>query len=249
MKRHTILLILITASVLSSSCVRRPLDEGPEREAPLAAEFHVVDGIRTLDKILRRPELSVTVTGGADDTVYEALFRIGDGPERTVRSIWNGVPKDLSGELLSFSEYGPLTLTGYLIDTGDPAVRIPLDTTVWMAYAPASRGPLTVKTEDRDEPLSGGTVFTAGETGTLEVSYTPEDTFLHIGVSVPEESPLELSGRGVTHTRGRYAIPFSVTAAGETVVTVTFANGRETETIEYTVTCRESEASQPDNNE
>ena len=64
MKRHTILFILTIATLFSVSCVRRPLDEGPEQEAPLAAEFHVVDGIRTLDKILRRPELSVTVTGG-----------------------------------------------------------------------------------------------------------------------------------------------------------------------------------------
>ena len=237
MKRHSILPSLILAFLLSTSCVRHPPADSPGQETPLAAEFHVVDGIRTLDKVLRRPELSVTVKGGDDDTVYEALFRIGDGPERTVRSIWNGVPKDFSGELLSFSEYGPLTLKGYLIDTGDPAVRIPLDTTVWMAYAPARHGGLTVKSESREEPLAEGTLFTAGETGTLEVGYTPEDTFLHIGVSVPEESPLVLSGGDISHTRGRFAIPFSVTAAGETVVTVSFTNARETETLEYPVTC------------
>ena len=228
------------------SCDRRRLDVGPKEEAPLAVKVEAVDGIRTIERVLRSPSLAVTVVNGGDQATYEAVFSVNGGPERTVRSIWNGVLKDLSGELLGLDGYGPIDIKGYLYDTAVLTERIPLDTTVWMAYAPATRGALLVSTPRREEPVGNGTVLEVGESGTLELRYTPEDTFLHVGLSVPEGSPLSLNGRSAVNLNGRFSVPFSVRESGETVITLTTANGRDVQAEEYAVVCKQP--AQNDNN-
>jgi hypothetical protein len=231
--------ILSLVILAVGACTRLPLEEAPRDEAPLRVRVEVTDGIRTVDRLLRRPELVITVLNGSDDTSYEAVFSINDGPERTVRSIWNGVPKDLSGELLSLSGYGPVSLKGYLYDTAVLTGRVPLDTTLWIAYAPAARGSTLILTPDREEPLVTGSVFTVGESGTLEIAYTPGDTFLHIDLSVPEGSPLVLSADGAANRGGRFSIPFSVRDAGESVITLSTRNGRDETSAEYSIVCRQ----------
>lgn len=230
--------LFLVAAIVLVACVRHSIDNTIEDEHPLAVTVLATDGMRTLEKILRMPSLTITVANGSDETCYEAAFRVNDGPERTVRNIWNGVPKDLSGEFLSQTEYGAIYIKGFLIDTSAPSERIAIDTVLWMAYAPSLHSTVSIVTPDRDETLLPETAFSVGETGHLEMRYTPEDTFLPISITVPEGSPLALHGELLSP--GGYRIPFSVEAPGETTVTVTIENGRERETLEYSVLCKES---------
>lgn len=249
MKPYIPLTIILICALVFYACVRRSLETEPYDEAPLAVKLTVSDGMRTVDKVLRLPALSVTVVNGRDEAEYEALFRLDDGPERTVHSIWNGVEKDLSGELLSLTGYGCVSLKGYLIDKERPTERIPIDTLVWMAYAPALRSAVSIHSAEREETLLPGTSFTVGESGTLELNYTPEDTFLHVMITVGEDSPLVLLDRAAVNRGGHFSVPFVVMGEGESILTLEIENGRETETQQYTLVCQDPVPDEPEEGE
>lgn len=245
MKPCILLAVILVCAAVLYSCVRRSVETEPYETAPLAVKLTVLDGMRTVDKVLRLPSLSVTVVNGRDDAEYQAHFRLDDGPERTVHSIWNGVEKDLSGEFLSLTGYGCASLRGYLIDTDRPTERIPIDTLVWMAYAPARRSAFSVHTREREEPLLPGTSFIVGESGTLELGYTPEDTFLHVNITTGEDGPLMLLEEEAVNRDGRFSVPFVIAGAGEGVLTMETENGREKESRLFTLVCRESVLEEP----
>ena len=239
---HPSLYIFALSLLSAAACQKPPVQDPVPAPAGLSVTLTGTDGVRTLERVLRLPELALTVTGGREASVYEARLSVNGGRERTLRSIWNDVPKDLSGELLSFREYGEITVRGYLCDPSSPTVRIGIDTTLWMAYVPAETGPLTLVLGETDGPLPDKALLTAGQSGTLELRYTPEDTFLHVELSVPEGSPLLLGEP--RSASGQFAVPFTVSGPGETALTLTTRNGRDTLTRSFAILCNEPELQQ-----
>ena len=220
------------------SCIR-PHPSGqddPGDAPPFRVELQVEDGMRTLDRVLLRPRLTLTVSGGGEDALYEALLRLGNGPERTVRHIWSGVPKDLSGEILSLSDCGSVTVTGYVHDTADPSERMPFEGGVRMSYAPAEMEPFVVVTPSGREPLLDGMTLTEGTSGTMETAYSPEDTYLHIALSVKDApAPLLIESSEASNHRGRFSIPFYAAREGACTLTVMSTSGRDTTITPYLI--------------
>ncbi|MBP3257975.1 MAG: hypothetical protein J6M23_08295 [Bacteroidales bacterium] len=249
MKPVYLLLLLVSAATVLVGCIHHSIERGPVDEYPLSLRLRVTDGVRTLDRVLQRPGFELTVLNGGELTTYEALIQVADGAPRTVRSIWNGVPKDLSGELLSHQGYGPISVKGYLYDTGNPTVRLPLDTTVWMTYAPAIHGDVLIRrTDGTQEPLQPGHVLRTGETGMLLVDYTPADTFLPIRMETGGDDPIVLLQQEATNSAGRFSIPVEVRGEGAGCIRVLIENGRSQESHEYPVTCEPPASGEsPDN--
>ncbi len=240
MKKRNLIIVLSLALCGTLSCGKGHVDTEEPGEGPLAVRIAVTDGLRNLETVLRQPGLVLTVENGDEGTGYEAVFSINGGSPRTVHDIWDSVPKDLGGEFLSIREYGSISFEGYLADPTAPQKRVLLDTTLWMAYAPAQREAARIRTEQRDEILSADMLFTVGESGTIEVGYSPSDTFLPISLLTVEGSPLAVGPASVNRD-GLFQIPFRVEAAGETVLSLVVENGRDKETQEYRVLCKEAE--------
>lgn len=240
MRKRNLFIILSLILLGALSCGKDRADNDKPGKGPLNVRMTVTDGLRNLEKVLRQPGLVLTVENGNEGASYEAVFSINGGSPRTVHDIWDNVPKDLGGEFLSIREYGPISFEGYLVDPSAPQKRVPLDTTLWMAYAPAQREPARIRTEQREETLSAATVFTVGESGTIEVGYAPADTFLPISLIAAEGSPLAIGPGAVNHD-GLFQVPFHVEAAGVAVVTLVVENGRDRETLEYHLNCKEAD--------
>ena len=239
MKPYILLSVFLLCSVALAACMSVAHESGPLEGGPVAVKLLVTDGMRTADKILRRPVLTLTVENGPEEAVYEMVFHIGDGDERTLHNIWSGVEKDLSGELLSLSEYGSVVFKGYLFDTANPTERIPVDTLVWMSYVPATRGDVLIRRQETEVPLEDGLLLAVGESGFLELGYTPEDTFLPVEVTAAEGSPVVLLYMLERNANGLYRVPFIVMGEGETIISVKTENGRERETLEFSVSCQD----------
>ena len=230
--------ILALIPFILISCIRLhpTVPDDPEGAPPFRVELRVEDGMRTLDRVLLRPRLTLTVSGGGEDALYEALLRLGNGPERTVRHIWSGVPKDLSGEILSLSDCGSVTVTGYVHDTADPSERMPFEGVVRMSYAPAEMEPFVVVTPSGREPLLDGMTLTEGTSGTMETAYSPEDTYLHIALSVKDApAPLLIESSEASNHRGRFSIPFYAAREGACTLTVMSTSGRDTIITPYLI--------------
>lgn len=238
----------IGASAIGCSGSRPEPSPVPGTDGP-HIEFEVTDGLRTLDRVLRQPSLVMTLRGADDQATYEGRLRIGSSPERTLRNIWNGVPRDLSGELLSLSAFGKAVITGYLFSGTDPGKRIPFETTVWMEYSPAHLEAVLLYYDREIVMLSDGAVLRQGEGGEILAEYSPADTYLHIALETAgEDSPIVFAPELALNREGRFSIPFHVSAPGETTVTLAATSGRDTTRIRYRLLCTPP-ADEPTDNE
>lgn len=252
MTRKNLSSIALAGAIGASAmgCTGAPPPDPPAGETDLPhVELEVTDGLRTLDRVLRQPSLVMTLRGADEGATYEGRLRIGSSPERTLRHIWNGVPRDLSGELLSMSAFGKAVITGYLFSGTDPGRRIPFGTTVWMEYSPARLDAVMLFYDNEITLLSDGAVLRAGEGGEILADYSPADTYLHIALETPgEESPIVFAPELALNRDGHFSIPFHVTGPGEAAFTLSATGGRDTTRIRYRLLCQDP-ADEPTDNE
>lgn len=211
-----------------------------ENDAPLAVRLVVSDGMRTLERVLREARFSLTVVNGRADATYEAVYRIGEGPERRIRGLRDGEPWDLSYEFAFLREYGPAELKGYIARSDDPSERVDIDTTVWMAYFPAYRFLPVFRVGGKEDIPLKEHFLSIGDEGSIELPYSPHDTFLPVSARVtalPSIScPITLHEDKASNRDGLFRLPFTVTREGACRLTVTIENGRDRETYEYRIT-------------
>ena len=237
-----LLSIFLLSALVFGVCVWRSREghAADENDAPLAVRVVVSDGMRTLDRVLREARFSLTVVNGPADAAYEAVFRIGDGPERRIRGLRSGEERDLSYEFAFLREYGPAELRGYIACSDDPSERVDIDTTVWMAYFPAYRFLPVFRVGGKEDIPLNEHFLTIGDEGTIELPYSPHDTFLPVSARVtalPSIScPITLHEDKASNRDGLFRLPFTVTREGACRLTVTIENGRDRETYDYRIT-------------
>lgn len=237
-----LLSITLLAALVFGVCVWRSREghAADENDAPLAVRVVVLDGMRTLERVLREARFFLTVVNGPADATYEAVFRIGDGPERRIRGLRSGEERDLSYEFAFLREYGPAELKGYIARSDDPSDRVDIDTTVWMAYFPAYRFLPVFRVGGKEDIPLKEHFLSIGDEGSIELPYSPHDTFLHVSARVtalPSIScPITLHEDKASNRDGLFRLPFTVTREGACRLTVTIENGRDRETYDYRIT-------------
>ena len=237
-----LLSIFLLSALVFGVCVWRSREghAADENDAPLAVRVVVSDGMRTLDRVLREARFSLTVVNGPADAAYEAVYRIGEGPERRIRGLRSGEERDLSYEFAFLREYGPAELKGYIARSDDPSERVDIDTTVWMAYFPAYRFLPVFRVGGKEDIPLNEHFLTIGDEGTIELPYSPHDTFLPVSARVtalPSIScPITLHEDKASNRDGLFRLPFTVTREGACRLTVTIENGRDRETYDYRIT-------------
>ena len=185
MKLIILLSIALLAALIFAVCLARARREAAEREeAPLAVRLVVSDGLRTLETVIRPARLALTVVNAREGSTYDAVYRIGDGPERRIRGLRSGEERDLSYEFAFLREYGPAELRGYIACSDDPSERVDIDTTVWMAYFPAYRFLPVFRVGGKEDIPLNEHFLTIGDEGTIELPYSPHDTFLPVSARV-----------------------------------------------------------------
>ena len=231
---------VIGAAALACTGIVGQLDSREHSPEGPHVEFEVTDGVRTLNRVLRQPSLVMTLRGADSGATYGGRLRVGNAPEREIRHIWNDVPRDLSGELLSLSAFGKARVQGYLFDEASPSERIPFEVTVWMEYAGAELADVSLRMGETLIPLSGGAALAKGDYGELLATYAPSDTYLHIGVETDQDGPLLFSPEMATNRSGRFCVPFYVRSEGEASLTLALTGGRDTTRTTYRVSCTDN---------
>ena len=241
MKLIILLSIALLAALIFAVCLARARREAAEREeAPLAVRLVVSDGLRTLETVIRPARLALTVVNAREGSTYDAVYRIDDGPEYRIRSIRGGEEIDLSYALAFLREYGEAHLKGHVAPSAASSERIAIGTTVWMSYLPACHFLPVFRVGGKEDIPLNEHFLTIGDEGTIELPYSPHDTFLPVSARVtalPSIScPITLHEDKASNRDGLFRLPFTVTREGACRLTVTIENGRDRETYDYRIT-------------
>ena len=208
-----------------------PVD--PSGPVPFKIDLSIIDGERDLEKVIRYPEVTMTLTSEDEAGNYAMTYSVNGGTSKTMKNIWSGTTKTLSSDFRNLTAYGSYTLKGYVYDVSASSVRIPIDTTVLMVYTPAEKTGLSFETLSRSGELSEGTEFFEEEFGSLMLSYAPASTYLNVQAFSSNPAVIELVQDKEVNEDGLFSVGFKAKSIGKSTITFRTVNGRDTK--DYTV--------------
>ena len=208
-----------------------PVD--PSGSLPFKINLSIIDGERDLEKVIRHPEVTLTLTSENEAGNYAMLYSVNGGASKTMKNIWSGSPKTLSTDFRNLTAYGSYTLKGYVYDVSASSLRIPIDTTVLMVYSPAEKTGLSFETLSRSGELTDGTELFEEEYGSLMLSYAPTSTYLNVQAFTSNPAIIELIQDKEVNKDGLFSVAFKAKSIGKSTITFRTVNGRDQK--EYSV--------------
>ena len=208
-----------------------PVD--PSGPVPFKVSLSIIDGERDLEKVIRHPEVTMTLTSEDEAGNYAMTYSVNGGTSKTMKNIWSGTTKTLSSDFRNLTAYGSYTLKGYVYDVSASSLRVPIDTTVLMVYSPAEKTGLSFETLSRSGELTDGTELFEEEFGSLMLSYAPASTYLNVQAFSSNPAVVELVQDKEVNENGLFSVGFKAKSIGKSTITFRTVNGRDTK--DYTV--------------
>ena len=202
-----------------------PVD--PSGSVPFKINLSIIDGERDLEKVIRHPEVTLTLTSEDEAGNYAMTYSVNGGTSKTMKNIWSGTPKTLSTDFRNLTAYGSYTLKGYVYDVSASSQRVSIDTTVLMVYSPAEKTGLSFETLSRSGELSEGTELFEEEFGSLMLSYAPASTYLNVQAFSSNPAVVELVQDKEVNEDGLFSVGFKAKSIGKSTITFRTVNGRD----------------------
>ena len=225
------MIVFLAAGTVSCRRPDTPVDPvtpvDPSDPVPFKVSLSIIDGERDLEKVIRHPEVTLTLTSENEAGNYAMTYSVNGGTSKTMKNIWSGTPKTLSTDFRNLTAYGSYTLKGYVYDVSESSLRVPIDTTVLMVYSPAEKTGLSFETLSRSGELTDGTELFEEEFGSLMLSYAPASTYLNVQAFSSNPEVVELLPDKVVNEDGLFSVGFKAKSIGKTTITFRTVNGRD----------------------
>ena len=241
-KIRLILTIFFALSVFSSCFPGGSKTGQPETPSlPLTVTVNPIHGIRSAGGVISLPSATISLNGGDDFAEYRADFTV-DGKAGSASPLYPGQkPRSLASSFSSCTEFGRHVIKGTVSRKAAADEQIPFEAEVWMRGVSLDFHEASI-VSGKERSVFNPSVMDMfiGETGVLEYTYSPSSDYLEFAVISSEKDCISFGQRSFDEKTHTYSVPFSVTATGETTVTMSLTNGNETYSDSQKISCLSS---------